>query len=182
MKQRGAAIRSTLLAIEKLYGKDVLASVKDAVPPEHRARMHEPALAVTWYPIEITAALHVAIKNVIGRGTWNASHRIGIEASRIDFTGIYRVVLRAVQYDSIWDRTERAWSTYNSQGEARWTDRGPGTATGRITGVSGFNMGIWQAVAGRCEGLLVLAGVRAASVSVAEGAERSGRLEAVWLE
>jgi hypothetical protein len=182
MKQRGAALRSTLLSIEKLYGKQTLQAVKDAVPDEHRVRLEEPALAVTWYPVEVSAALQVAIKNVIGRGTWNASHRIGVEAARVDFTGIYRVLLRAVQYDSIWDRMERAWAHYNSQGDAKWVDRGRGTATGRITGVTGFNPGIWQAVAGRAEGLLVLAGVRAASVSVAEGSERSARIEAVWLE
>jgi len=181
VKQRGAATRSTFAAIEKLYGKTALSLVKEALP-DHVRREVETVLAVQWYPVEVSAAIHVAIRDVIGKGSFQVSHRLGIEASKMDFTGIYRVLLRAVQYDTIWDRSERAWAHYNSRGEARWVDRRPGTATGRITGVTGFNLGIWNAVAGRTEGLLTLAGVRAVSVTVMEGTATHAILDATWIE
>jgi hypothetical protein len=121
------------------------------------------------------------VRDVLGGGKWNASHRLGVAASRIDFTGVYRVMVRAVQYDTIWDRAERAWMQYNSQGDAHWTDRSESSAIGVIRSVNGYNMGLWQSVAGRMEGLLQLAGVKAASVEVLEGSATAARIEAIWV-
>lgn len=166
--------------MEKLYGKTGVGLVREALPPEVRHEV-ETVLAVGWYPIEVVASIHLSIRDVLGKGSWQVSHRLGIEAAKIDFTGIYRVLLRAVQYDTLWERLSRAWAQYNSQGEVRWT-LNPGSATARITGVSGFNLGIWNAVAGRCEGMLTLAGVRAGTASVVEGSHTQAIIDATWLE
>lgn len=100
MEQKGAAIKSTLAAIEKLHGAAVQKELIASLPAEMRDRI-TPVLPVQWYPVEIVAAIHAAVRDRIGRGSWEASHAIGVEAARIDFTGIYRVFLRAVQYDTI---------------------------------------------------------------------------------
>ena len=169
-----------LLAIEQLHGVKGLERVKAALPEPVRAQLGS-ILPVQWYPIEVSAHVHVAVRDVLGGGKWDASHRLGIEASRIDFTGLYRVLIRAVQYDTIWDRAERAWNQYNSQGDARWIERGEDSAVGVIRGVGGYNMGLWQSVAGRAEGMLRMSGVKAASAVVLEGTSTGGRIEALWV-
>jgi hypothetical protein len=181
MNVRGAGIRSALLAIEQLYGDGPLQEVKAALPQAIRAQLEPNVLPVQWYPVETSAQLHVAVRDVLGKGEWTVSHELGAVASRIDFGGIYRVLVRAAPYDSIWDRAQRAWQQYNSQGDAKWIERGASSAVGVIRGVHGYNMGLWQSVAGRTEGMLQMAGVKAASVTVVEGTAIGARIEAIWV-
>jgi hypothetical protein len=182
VKQKGAAIKSTLQAIERLHGEESLARVKGALAPAILAQIEPRVLTVAWYPIEVSAAVHLAIRDVIGQGDWSASRAIGVEAARIDFNGIYRVFLRSLQYDTIWERTQRAWVNYNSQGTARWEERAPGTAQGMVTGVTGFNVGVWNAVAGRLESLLHMSGARGATIDVHDATSTSCSFDAMWLE
>ena len=182
VNQKGAAIRSTLQAISTLYGDDALARIKGSLRPEVLAKIEPRVLPVAWYPIEVSAAIHVAIRDVVGGGQWETSHTIGIDAAKIDFNGVYRVFLRSLQYDSIWDRAQRAWNNYNSRGSIQWEGRSAGGAKGIISGVSGFNAGIWNAVAGRYQSLLILSGARSASVEVKDATAMSACLDALWLE
>jgi len=179
VQQKGAAIKSTLAAIEKLYGADAYAQLIESLPEDVRAQI-TPVLPVQWYPVEVTAAIHAALRET--RGSWEASHAVGVEAARIDFTGIYRVFLRAVQYDTIWERMERAWSHYNSQGKVEWSDRSAGAMSASIVGVASFNPGIWQAIAGRAQGLLLLSGAKSASCTAREMTATSGRIEGIWFD
>ena len=181
MQQKGVAIKSTLAAVEKLYGAAAHIEVIESLPEEIRAQI-SPVLPVQWYPIGVTAAVHLVVRDRIGGGSWESSHAIGVEAARIDFTGIYRMFLRAVQYDTILERMERAWSHYNSQGRIVWHDRSAGTMAATISGVDGFNPGIWQAIAGRAQGLLQLSGAKGASVTTRDMTTTSGRIEGVWFD
>ena len=124
----------------------------------------------------------MAIRDVLGGGTWTESQRISRVAAKIDLTGPYRVLLRAVQYDTVWDRMERIWSHYYDAGEARWVERGHGHATAEFTGVAGFNEGIWRTIAGRIEALLEMTGARAPDVSIKAASSTRGTIEALWFE
>jgi len=181
VQQKGVAIKSTLAAVEQLYGAEAYNEVFESLPDEIRAQI-SPVLPVQWYPIEVTAAIHLAVRDRIGRGSWESSHAVGVEAARIDFTGIYRMFLRAVQYDTILERMERAWSHYNSQGKIVWHDRSEGTMSATISAVDGFNPGIWQAIAGRAQGLLLLSGAKGASVTTRDVTTTSGRIEGIWFD
>jgi hypothetical protein len=180
-KLKGVAIRSTMKAIERLYGADGVIRVKAAMP-ERAREIVEHVLPVEWYPVEASAALHVAIRDVFGGGSWEASHALGVEAAKLEFTGFYKAVIRAVQYDTIWDRMERVWKLYNSTGKPDWFERGRGNARGEITGVAAYNEGVWQSVAGRCEGILILSGARGASVVARNPSSTRCDFEALWLE
>jgi len=177
---KGAGIRSLLLAIERLHGADAVARVLAAVPEDVRVRLEPRVLASRQYPVEVSASLQVAVRDVLGGGSWEISHRLGVEAAYIDFRGIYRVFLRALDYGSVWDRIERAWAQYNSQGTARWTDRTKTSARGVVTGVVGFNEGIWNSVAGRVQGLLLLSGAKTASAIAVHPTPESCQFEASW--
>src|SRR5262249_39288126 len=81
VKQKGAAIRGTLRALATLHGDGALAAVKAALRPEVRSQIEPVVLATSWYPIEVSAAIHAAIREIVGRGSWAASHAIGYEAA-----------------------------------------------------------------------------------------------------
>ena len=80
-----------------------ITSVKAAIAPQLLAQIEPRVLPVAWYPVEVTAALHVAIRDVLGHGKWTASRALGVQAAQIDFNGIYRGFLRSMQYDTVFE-------------------------------------------------------------------------------
>lgn len=176
---KGAALRSMLVASEELYGKEGVEAVLQRLDDEQGAILVAP-LAVQFYSVEVSAAYHEALRVVHGKGTWAASYAVGLAAARIDFTGIYRVLLRAVSYDLIWDRMEAAWKQYNSQGSVEWTERTKGLVRGQISGVAGYNGGMWHSAAGRAAGLVLLAGAKRAVGKVTASDPTSCRIEVTW--
>ena len=181
MQIRGAGLRGLLLAIEKLYGAESLAAVKGAMPVDLREQV-EHVLPVRWYDVEVNAAVHVAVRDVIGGGQWDESHRIGMEAARIDFKGLYRVIVRAMSYDTVWDRAQQMWTHYNSQGMVEWTERREGYALGRVRGVVGYNLGLWESVGGRMEAMLGMTGIKTATVTVMEQSTTYCKFESMWIK
>ncbi len=181
MKVKGVGLRHTVLAIEKIHGTAALNRVKEAMTPRLRETINA-LRPVEWYPVEVTAALHVALRDTLGGGSWSESHRVSMVAARMDLTGPYRLMMRAVQYDTVWDRMERVWSQFYDAGEARWVDRGRGHATAEFRGVAGFNDGMWGAIAGRVEVLLEMTGARGAATTLKDATSTRADLEALWLE
>ena len=181
MKLKGSGLRHTLVAIDQLHGKAGLDRVKETMP----ARLREQLAVVRpldWYAVEVTAALHVAIRDVLGNGSWAESQRISRAAAKMDLSGPYRVMMRAVQYDTVWDRMERIWLQYYDAGEARWVERERGHARAEVTGVAGFNEGMWRTVAGRIEILLEMTGARSPDVSLKDVTSTRCTMVALWFE
>jgi hypothetical protein len=181
VKLKGLGLKNTLVALEKIHGKEALERVREAMPARLRDTVAQ-VLPLEWYPVELTAAVHVAIRDTLGGGSWGESQRISREAAMVEVTGVYRIILRAVQYDTVWDRMERMWPQYYDAGEARWIDRGRGHATAEFRGVAGFNEGMWGSIAGRIEILLEMTGARAPAVSVKQPSSTHATIEALWLE
>ncbi len=181
VKLKGLGLKNTLTSLERLHGKAGFERVQQAIPSRFREQLVN-VLPLEWYPIEISAALHVAIRDTIGGGTWAESQRISKDAAQIELGGVYRLILRAVQYDTVWDRMERMWRQYYDAGEARWVERGHGQALAEFTGVAGFNEGMWGATAGRIEAVLAKTGSRGAAVTVKTASSTQATVEALWLE
>jgi hypothetical protein len=182
MKTKGVAVRSILLSIEKIWEPAGLAKVLDALPAAIRVQLDPMVLAGNWYPVAVPAALHEAVRSVFGDGTWKHSYAIGVAAGKIDFGGVYRFVLRHASYETLFARTTRAWSQYQTQGSVTWTVTSTGFASGEITGVVGLNEGIWLSVAGRVAALLEIAGGRSVRCVVRDPTPTSCRFEASWVE
>ena len=177
---KGAAIRSMLLGIQKVYGAEALAAVKAAVP-RNVAETLESVLPVQLYPVRISALTHQALRDTVGKGTsWAPNHAVGVAAAGIDFTGVYRVLLRALSYDTVWNRMETAWGQYNSQGSITWGERREGFVRGVVSGVEGYNLGMWHSVAGRAEGLIRMSGAKDSAGKVIEGDTRGCVIEITW--
>ena len=57
-----------LLAIEQLHGAGSVEAVKAALPEWIRAELEPSVMPVNWYPVEVCAELHVAMRDVLGKG------------------------------------------------------------------------------------------------------------------
>lgn len=176
---KGTALRSTVSAIPRVAGEGGFARVLAVLPPDVRDEVERGPLASKWYPASFSAALHLAIHEAIGGRTWLMNHKVGVEAARIDYRGVYRTVLWALDIDTLLDRLPPSWRQYNSGGEAT-IEKGPGRATACVVGVAGFNQGMWTAIAGRVEGLLTMGRARSAVARVAHSTESSCQIDIRW--
>lgn len=183
MELKGSALASTLRAIERLHGTAGYHAVRLALPAHVRSVLEDgPVLPMRWYPVEVVAAVHDGVRVVLGHGGWELSHALGKEAAREDFSNIYAVVIRVLQPSTVWSRMERMWRIYNSRGHFHWIDLGPGYMHAIIRDVSGYNPGMWNAVAGRGQQVVSMTGAKGADVHVVRSTPSEGELEGMWLE
>jgi hypothetical protein len=183
MQIKGSAIASTLRAIDKLHGPAGGVAVRSALPVDVRDVLEsDPVLPVRWYPIEVLAAVHVAVRDVLGHGDWHASHALGITAAREDFNNLYAVIIRVINTTTVWSRMERMWTLYNSRGRFEWIELRAGAMHAIIHDVSGYNEGMWHAVAGRGQQLMTMTGAKGADVRLVRGGPTQGEFEGIWLE
>lgn len=181
-KLKGTAVRGTLQAIEKLHGVPGRIAVEERLAPELREILTEGVIAAGWYPVELNAQMHIAVRDLFGNGSWAVSRSLGREAAKIDFGGVYRVLLRAVPHATLWERVGLAWNQYNSAGSSRWEVTAPGVALGTMADCEGYNEGLWESAAGRLETMLERSGVRARAVTFLEMSAHGSRAEVLWIE
>lgn len=177
---KGTALRGLMLAIERVAGPEGAAAVRAALPPQVQETLAR-VLPSGDYPIEVAAEVHYAVRRTIGKGTFNLNYELGVEAARIDFRGVYRAVLWATTYESLFARVARSWHRYNSVGEVTWTLIEDGQARGHITGVAGWHLGMWLTVAGRVAGLLGLSGAKEPRVVVVRQNANGAEFHASWV-
>lgn len=182
MQTKGTAIRALLAAIEQVYGAQGLRSVKQALTEEHRAAVDGVVLPTTYYPIELAAAVHDAIKKLFGNGTTSANRRIGAEAARNDFRGVYKVFVRFMEFENVLKRGDSAFKQYNSQGEMTWSTLTATHAAGAVTGVRGWTEPMWVSLMGRFETILTLCGGRAATAKVVRFSDKDCVFELAWVK
>jgi hypothetical protein len=180
MQVKGTSIRNIFTGVEAAFGASAVERVRAALPPSIRGQIEPMVLAGNNYPVEISAALHDVIRSVLGGGSLVANRRVGAEAARVDFGGIYRVFIRVADYETLLRGLSRAWRQYNSQGEVRWSHIGSGEARGEVVGVDGFTEPMWHSIAGRLETILVLGGARKATVAVGAWSSRDAELAPKW--
>jgi uncharacterized protein (TIGR02265 family) len=177
---KGVAIRSLLAAIEVAFGAPALGRVTGALSEEVRAQLEPVVLASSFYPIAVSAAIHEAIRYSLGGGSVNANRRVGAEAARRDFSGIYRVFIRVADYNRLLEGIERAWRQYNSHGSVEWQRIGGHEARCAIREVEGFTEAMWHSIAGRFETMLLLSGAKHATVAVDDWSAHNVTLHARW--
>jgi hypothetical protein len=165
---KGTSIRNIFAGVESAFGEQGVMRVKGALSPEWLERVEPVVLAASNYPVELSAAIHEAIRTELGAGGLTANRRVGAAAARIDFGGIYRVFLRVADYETLLRGLDRAWRQYNSQGRVIWEHVGERDASGRVVDVTGFTEAMWTSIGGRLETILVLAGAKKASVHLGE--------------
>ncbi len=180
MQVKGTAIRTVFVAIEGLYGREGLSRVEAALPDMIRAVRHG-ILPATFYPVAISAAIHESIRRELGSGRFLANRRVGRRAAEIDFSGVYQVFMRAMDYPGLLERMARAWRQYNSQGELVWTSVETGRATLDVVDVTGWTEPMWHALAGRMEGVLCLGGASRAVARVDLWSAEGAHLGVEWV-
>lgn len=183
MMIKGTAVASTLGAIERLHGPSAFHAVRSALPHDVRAVLtSEPVMPMRWYPVEVLASVHAAVRDVVGHGDWKASHALGMAAAREDFKNLYAVVIRLLDATTVWTRMERMWGLYNSRGRFQWLELRPGGMHAIIRDVSGYNPGMWQSVAGRGQQVITMTGAKAADVRLVRSSGTEAEFEGDWVE
>lgn len=180
MQVKGVAIRSLLAAIEVAFGAGALTRVTSALSDEIRVQLEPVVLASSYYPIAVSAAIHEAIRHELGGDSLNANRRVGAEAARRDFSGIYRVFIRVADYRRLLEGIERAWRQYNSQGVVEWQHITGHEARCSIRDVDGYTEAMWHSIAGRLESMLLLSGAKHATVAVDDWSAHHVALHARW--
>jgi hypothetical protein len=181
MQIKGTAVRSILLALERVCSADDVERVKAALSPEIRAQIEPVVLASKLYPIAVSASIQDAIRTELGGGSCAFNHRLGTEAARIDFKGVYLVFLRIADYETMLRRLDRAWRQYNSRGEVLWPELGPSSGRCVVQGVDEYIEPMWHSIAGRVEGLLLLSGAKHASVTVTSWSDQGSEFRVRWV-
>ena len=182
MMIKGSALASTLRAVEHRYGPAGLSAVRAALPHAVRALIEPSPIPMRWYPVHTLAGIHVAVRDVLAHGSWDESHALGVAASRADFKNLYAVVIRMLNASRVWSRMERLWSIYNSRGTFEWLALGRGSMHCFIRGVDGYNLGMWNTVAGRGQQVVTMTGAKGSEVRVIRGSETEAEFKGMWLE
>lgn len=181
MRVKGTALRGVLAATEAVYGAAGLESVLAGLTGEQRDALAN-LVPSTWYPIALSAELHRSITKHLGRGATTANYRVGVEAARRDYGGVYRAVLWTMEPHSVLERMGRTWRQYNSEGMVEILRVGEREARAVITGASEYHAGMWHAIAGRVEGALKLCGVSSVRATVGENDATHCTIDAVWVK
>ncbi len=180
MHVRGTALRGVLVALDAELGAGTADRVRAELPPHVRERLEPTILSGEWYPVACQAALHEAVRAVVGKGALTANERVGYRAGLDDFRGVYRVFLPLLTWDLLWSSVERAWLRYNSAGSITFVTRSAMLAKAEVRDVSGFTEAMWHAVAGRLRATIEIAGGRDVRVGVEAWAESGATLIARW--
>jgi len=176
---KGTALRGVLAATEAVYGPSGLEAMLAGLTGEQQDALAN-LVPSTWYPIAYSAEVHRSITKHLGRGSTIANYRVGVEAARRDYGGVYRAVLWTMEPHSVLERMGRTWNQYNSEGRVQIERVADREARAVITGASGYHDGMWQAVAGRVEGALKLCGVGSVRVTVGEHDATGSIIDVVW--
>lgn len=168
MHVKATAVRSAIAGVERLFGPEAWMRVRAALPAGVAAELDRPLIPTRMIPIHLSAALHETIREVLGAGDLDVNRRVGVEAARTDFGGVYSIFLRVADYETTLRRLERAWRQYNSQGTLTWVTLTRDCARVVTEGTAGYTEPMWYATTGRVEGILRLAGATAVEVHVLE--------------
>lgn len=69
----------------------------------------------TFYPVALSAELHLGIRQQLGKGSWEMNR------------SIYRAFLRLLDYEATLDRLGGAWRQYNSRARCAGHDASLGS-------------------------------------------------------
>ncbi len=166
MKFSGAIVRNLLEAVEGAFGADGLASVVAALPEEIRAQVEPMVVASRTFDDDVFAAIHAAVRDVIGGGSVDANRRVGRFAASIDFGGALRSLLDAPDFAALRSGLAVAWRRYVPRGHIAWKVLGPGSAHAHVQGAEGFTEPMWISICGRVEEMFRIGGAASASVEL----------------
>lgn len=179
MEIKGTAIRSLQLAIERVGHEGGARRVIEALPADVRDELPR-VLPGSWYPIRIHAELHEAVRAVLGKGSFIMNRRVGQEAAKNDFQGVYRALVWMLGCATTVRNAPRTWTRYNSRGEMFIDELSQRSTRVRVVDVDSYTEAMWNGVAGRFEAALVLSGARAAHVNITTCSSTDAAFDIGW--
>lgn len=168
-RAKGVNFRTFIKVLRKLRGERVAEAALDLAPDE-LARSFRAGLVFSgnWYPLAWYAELHRAAQRASGAGP-ELARTIGLEATRDDLSGIYRIFLLVVSPEFVLNKAPLLFNTYYDTGTMTVSESSRGWARARWSGCTGFDRNVWQDVVGSCQAGLEAAGAKDVTMTVMTG-------------
>lgn len=135
---KAAGINAMLKWIEATKGREMVARVLDAVPPEHRKVLGGRLLENEWVDDRVAFALTIAIDKVLGAGDGAYYRIVGRVVARETLRGIYRIFLKLAGMDVVVRRANSVWRAYFDTGRFDVLEVGKGFARVRLLDYAPF--------------------------------------------
>jgi hypothetical protein len=135
-----------------------------------------------WYPLAWYADLHRAAQKAAGAGP-ELARTIGLEATKDDLSGIYRIFLLVVSPEFVLSKAPLLFNTYYDTGTMAVSEAMRGRARAQFSGCTGFDRNLWLDLQGSCQAGLEAAGARDVVISLTAGGgdgDATMEIEARW--
>ena len=165
---KGLSLRNYPVTLASMRGDEVAAKMFACLSPKLRDAIHGgPIVAGGWYPVAWKRELHAAGREATGepRLAWT----MGLEMTKRDLTGIYRVFLRVVSPQYVLSAGSRIFSTYFRRGTMRVVATRRGFVNVSFVDCVGFDRNMWLDVLGGCQATLEAAGASAVRLHIDRG-------------
>jgi hypothetical protein len=155
---KGLAFRSVMRSLEHLRGQETTNAVIDSLPRELREGLrYGTIIASGWYPIDWYRTVLASIVTTTGDGE-RVVKAIGRESTRLDLTGVYKLVYKLLSPETLLTLTSRMFSNYYDTGKLEAQDARKGHVRMCWSGCKGFDRNMWIELMGSSEMMLKLAG------------------------
>ena len=181
-KTKGQNLRTFVTSLRVVEGPHAVAATLERLPAEIRVGLgSDSILANAWYPVAWYAALHAAAAEATGRGL-ELARAIGREASRQDFTGIYRILSVVLSPQTVVARAPRVFASFWDTGSARVVEVRHGFVRLEFEGCAGYDARLWEDLSGAVESLIEVTGGRGVQARrlAGGGSESAMTIEYTW--
>lgn len=143
IETKGSAIRSLLLAIEALWGADVVKRTIEACPEEVRTALSDGRLVPGgWYPVGWYREIHAKLRTIVPDDE-RISAKIGRKTTEQDLKGPMRWLLSLAGADLIARFAGKIHGSYFRGGTID-VERKPGRLVFRMVEMHGMNKHLWD--------------------------------------
>jgi hypothetical protein len=166
---KGGNFKSALAALTRLEGELVRDHVIEACLPDVRKMLKAGPRAGTWYPVAWYRDWHRALNAIVNRK--GISREVSREATRNDFSGMYKVFMAVFRPETVIVHAMRFWGLYFDGGTVTTQREGHGRILIQWTGCVGFDEHIFADVIGGAEAILETAGAEQVRAELLAGAK-----------
>lgn len=171
---KGTNFVGTLRSLRELRGLAVHDKVIAETPgPGGEALRLGKIVPVGWYPVSWYLALHDTIQRVTGDGV-SITRQLAAITTKNDFTGLHRLVVKMLSPATAARHTHRLLQLYWRGGTAEVIESRDDRVRVRFKGWRGFDVAVWEDLAGSIDAILIVVGAPAPRARVvAMAADRS---------
>ena len=177
---KGHGFLAAFLAVERMSNRETFEKVMALSPRTKALHDKKEIMSSGWYPIDIYAEFHSALRTVLGPG---AAVRVGRETTIADVNSIFRFVLHLFSPESLAKFAPRVFRTYCRGPEAVMESSTPNSMQAHFFNFSGATQGIYEEFMSGTATFVELGGGKNCRFEVIDGGkdgDTSVRFKLLW--